>query len=71
MLGSGELVQALMAGGLVDEYALIVSPILLGSGKRLFRDAEPVRRLTLVRSTTRRGPSTDQLNRLESPDERP
>jgi dihydrofolate reductase len=52
VLGSGELVQTLMAHGLVDEFGLIVSPLLLGSGKRLFRDAEQVRRLKLVRCTS-------------------
>jgi dihydrofolate reductase len=44
-------VQTLMAHGLVDEFSLVVSPLLLGSGKRLFRDAEAIRRLTLVSST--------------------
>ena len=50
VLGSGDLVQTLAAHGLVDEFGLIVSPLVLGSGKRLFRDAELVRRLTLVSS---------------------
>jgi len=50
VLGSGDLVQTLMARGLVDEFGLIVSPLVLGSGKRLFRDAEGIRRLTLVSS---------------------
>lgn len=52
VLGSGELVQTLIAHDLVDEFGLIVSPIVLGSGKRLFRDADQVRRLELVRSST-------------------
>lgn len=50
VLGSGDLVQTLMANGLVDEFGLIVSPLVLGSGKRLFRDAEQVKRLALVSS---------------------
>ena len=37
--GSPTLVQALMDGGLVDEYVLLVSPIVRGKGIRLFRDA--------------------------------
>ena len=38
VLGSGELVGALDAAGLVDEYVLLIYPILLGSGHRLFAD---------------------------------
>jgi dihydrofolate reductase len=54
VLGSGELVQTLIRNDLVDVYSLTVSPILLGSGKRLFRDDDDLRRLRLVdsRATT-------------------
>ncbi|WP_458208764.1 dihydrofolate reductase family protein [Haladaptatus sp. NG-SE-30] len=38
VFGSGELVQTLMADGLVDEYQLMVHPLVLGTGKRLFRE---------------------------------
>ena len=37
--GSPTLVQTLMDNGLVDEYVLLVSPIVRASGIRLFRDA--------------------------------
>ena len=51
VLGSGNLVQTLMENDLVDEYSLVVYPIVLGSGKRFFRSAEQVMRLTLIDST--------------------
>jgi dihydrofolate reductase len=50
VLGSGQLVQTLIAHDLVDEYFLAVFPIVLGSGKRLFRDLEEPARLSLVDS---------------------
>ena len=40
MLGSGDLQTR--GARTVDEFGLIVSPLVLGSGKRLFRDAEQV-----------------------------
>ena len=36
VLGSGELVQTLARNNLVDEYVLLIHPLLLGSGRRLF-----------------------------------
>ncbi len=38
VLGSGELVQTLMEHRLVDEYTLLIHPLVLGSGRRLFRE---------------------------------
>jgi dihydrofolate reductase len=38
VMGSGELVQTLMKHNLVDEYVLLIHPLILGSGHRLFRD---------------------------------
>jgi dihydrofolate reductase len=50
VLGSGDLVQTLLEHNLVDEFFLAVYPIVLGSGKRLFRDSDQVRKLSLVDS---------------------
>jgi dihydrofolate reductase len=52
VLGSGALVQTLAENDLVDEYFLAVYPILLGTGKRLFREADEVRKLRLIDSRT-------------------
>ena len=46
--GSAQLVQTLVANGLVDELRLMVFPIVLGSGKRLFGDSDTPARLKLV-----------------------
>ncbi len=39
VLGSGELIQSLMRHNLVDEYVLLIHPLVLGSGRRLFAEA--------------------------------
>jgi dihydrofolate reductase len=36
VIGSGELVRSLMRRGLVDEFVLLIHPLVLGSGSRLF-----------------------------------
>jgi dihydrofolate reductase len=50
VLGSGELVQTLLRHDLVDELGLIICPIVLGSGKRLFRDVSSPVGFTLTDS---------------------
>jgi len=52
LYGSGELVHTLMQHGLIDEYRLMVHPVVLGSGKRLFRDGSPTTTLRLVDTKT-------------------
>jgi dihydrofolate reductase len=54
VLGSGELVQSLMRANLVDEYVLLIHPLVLGSGRRLFPDggASPALRLVDTKTTT-------------------
>jgi dihydrofolate reductase len=52
VFGSTELVNALVRHGLVDEFRLMVFPILLGGGKRLFDDAGEQRALSLVDTKT-------------------
>jgi len=52
VIGSGKLVQTLMEHDLVDEYRLMIDPLVLGTGKRLFRDGSPKTPLRLIDSKT-------------------
>jgi class 3 adenylate cyclase/dihydrofolate reductase len=45
--GSADLVDTLMDHGLIDEYRIAVYPVVLGSGKRLFRSKAPITYLRL------------------------
>src|SRR3954451_4984287 len=51
VMGSGELIQTLMRHDLIDEYLLIIHPLVLGRGRRLFADGGPPASLRLVDST--------------------
>jgi dihydrofolate reductase len=50
--GSGMLVRAMLADGLVDELHLFVFPLTRGAGPRLFEEGADPRRLELARSDT-------------------
>ena len=52
VLGSGELIQSLMRDGLVDEYVLLIHPLVLGSGRHHFPAGSPTTDLELVDSVT-------------------
>jgi dihydrofolate reductase len=52
VLGSGELVRTLLDHDLVDEFLLLIHPLVLGSGRRLFADGGPGTTLDLVETKT-------------------
>jgi dihydrofolate reductase len=52
IMGSGVLIQSLMPHGLIDEYMLLIHPLVLGSGHKLFQDGSPLTTLRLVESVT-------------------
>lgn len=52
IMGSGQLIRSLLPFGLVDELFLMIHPLVLGSGRRLFGPDHDPRRLRLVGSST-------------------
>ena len=50
VIGSAELVQSLLGHGLVDELRLMIDPLLLGGGKRIFPSDGSLRTLRLIDS---------------------
>ena len=50
VIGSSELVQTLVAHDLVDEFRVMIDPVVVGGGKRLFRDDGALRPLRLLDS---------------------
>ncbi|KAK46634.1 dihydrofolate reductase [Caballeronia jiangsuensis] len=49
--GSGDMVRQLLAAGLIDELCLLIYPVMLGRGKRMFSDDAQVSAFTLTHST--------------------
>jgi dihydrofolate reductase len=52
IMGSGELVHSLRKANLIDTYVLLIHPLILGAGRRLFPEGDPFDSLRLVRATT-------------------
>ena len=52
VMGSGDLLQTLMRHDLIDEYLLLIAPVVFGTGRRLFSEGSPPASLRLVDSTT-------------------
>ena len=52
IMGSGELIQSLMRANLIDDYVLLIHPLVLGSGRRLFPDGGAAATLRLVTTST-------------------
>jgi dihydrofolate reductase len=59
--GSARLAQALHAAGLIDEYRLLVFPVTVGAGKRLFTDDAPPRGFSLLESRSTRAGALYQV----------
>lgn len=50
ILGSGELVRSLVGANLIDEFVLLIHPLTLGTGRRLFPDDGSRHSLRLINS---------------------
>jgi dihydrofolate reductase len=59
--GSARLAQALHAAGLIDEYRLLVFPVTVGAGKRLFTGDAPPRGFSLLESRSTRAGALYQV----------
>ena len=48
IVGSGTLVQSLLEAGLIDEFELMLCPVVLGVGKRLFKEGTATRTMKVL-----------------------
>ena len=64
LAGSSTLTSALLEHGLADELILLVSPVLLGKGKRIFAEGTPPRAFELV--STQAMPSGIVINTFKA-----
>jgi dihydrofolate reductase len=55
LFGSADLLNSLIKHDLIDEYRLMVFPVMLGSGKRLFHDTTDITHLQLVDTSAAAG----------------
>jgi dihydrofolate reductase len=62
--GCWDLVQQLHRLGLVDEYRVLVFPVVVGEGKRLFHDGAPMTGFEVAGSRTTAGGLTSLVLRL-------
>lgn len=69
IMGSGALIQTLLAHNLIDEFLLMIHPLVLGSGHRLFPAGSPLTTLRLVDATTT--PSGVVVARYQAPEPAP
>jgi dihydrofolate reductase len=52
VMGSASLARQLVEADLVDEYRLMIEPVILGGGKRIFPEDGSMRPLMLVSTST-------------------
>ena len=55
IMGSGVLIGSLMAADLIDEYLLMIAPLVLGTGRRLFAGGTQASLRLIDSSTTKTG----------------
>lgn len=55
ILGSGELIRSLLEKNLIDEYLLLIFPVVLGTGRRLFADSAPAKLRLIGSEQTSKG----------------